>query len=83
MAVRIRADRKTIVCAAKSREEPGDTYIGDGLHYVLGVELCVLSVYGYDNNGTDLWEFHAPMTLDEIIAKEEKARLGKILRGKC
>ena len=72
MAVRIRADKKTIVCAAKSEEEPGDTYIGDGLHYVLGVELCVLSVCGYDANGADLWEFHAPITLDEKIIKEEK-----------
>ena len=38
-----------------------DVYIGDGLHYVLGVELLVLSVCGYDKNGADLWEFHKPL----------------------
>ena len=76
MAVRIRSDLKTIVCAAKSEEKPGDTYIGDGLHYALGVELCVLSVCGHDDNGAELWEFHAPMTLDEKIAKEKNVALG-------
>jgi hypothetical protein len=73
MAVRIRRDKKTIVCAAKSDQQPGDSYIDDGLHYVLGVELCVLSVCGCLPNGAELWEFHAPMTLREKIAKEEKA----------
>lgn len=74
MAVRIRKDRKTIVCAAKSKELPDDVYIGDSLHYVLGVELCVLSVCGYNAGGADLWEFHAPITLNEKIAKEGKVR---------
>lgn len=58
MAVRIRSDRKTIVCAAKSRARKGDIYIDDGLHYVLAVEMGVLSVYRRDNNGADLWRFH-------------------------
>lgn len=71
MAVRIRMDNRTIVCAAKSEERPGDTYINDRLHYVFGVEMCVLSVCGYDDNGAELWEFHAPITLDEKIDKEE------------
>lgn len=74
MAVRIRAD-KTIICAAKSKAEVGDTYIDDGLHYLLGVELCVLSVCGYTSSGADLWEFHSPITLDEKMEKEEKAIL--------
>ena len=74
MAVRIRANNKTIVCAAKSYECVNDTYIYDELHYVLSTELCVLSVCGYTQNGAELWEFHAPMTLDERIAKEQAVR---------
>ena len=58
MAVRIRKNRKTIVCAAKSRALKGDAYLDDNLHYVLGVEMGVLSVYGTDKNGADLWAFH-------------------------
>ena len=58
MAVRIRSDRKTIVCAAKSRALKGDFYLDDGLHYILGVEMGVLSVCGTDKNGADLWAFH-------------------------
>jgi hypothetical protein len=41
VAVRIRIDG-TIVCAAMHPEEPGDTYIHDGLHYRLSVELGFL-----------------------------------------
>lgn len=72
MAVRIRADNKTIVCAAKSRKRKNDVYIDDGLHYVLSVELGVMSVYGYDSNGADLWEFHSPIPLGEKIEKEQR-----------
>lgn len=59
MAVRIRADKKTIVCAAKSEALPGDFYLGDDLHYELAVELRVLQCVGQDVNGADLWEFRA------------------------
>lgn len=38
MAVRIRQDG-TILCAAMHPAKPGDTYLHDGLHYKLGVEL--------------------------------------------
>lgn len=57
MAVRIRADRKTIVCAAKSEALEGDCYLDDGVHYTLAVELKVSHCIGQDDNGTDLWEF--------------------------
>ena len=57
MAVRIRADKKTIVCAAKSDQRASDTYIDDQLHYILAEEMKVLSVCGYDD-GAELWEFH-------------------------
>ena len=58
MAVRIRKDGKTIVCAAKSKKQKGDYYIDDGLHYILSVEMGVLSTNKQDRNGADLWEFH-------------------------
>ena len=57
MAVRIRKNRKTIVCAAKSKREKGDCYIDDGIHYVLGVEIGCLRPIGVDKSGADLWEF--------------------------
>ena len=71
MAVRVRKDRKTIVCAAKSKQLDGDFYIDDTLHYLLGIELCVMSVCGHDDNGADLWEFHVPIPLEMKIIKEE------------
>lgn len=57
MAVRIRADGKTIVCAAKSEPLPGDFYLGDEFHYALAVELKVLRCVGQDDNGADLWDW--------------------------
>lgn len=41
MALRIRSDGR-ILCAAKHPAEPGDTYLDDGLHYRLSVELGVV-----------------------------------------
>ena len=41
MAVRVRADGR-VLCAAMHPEEPGDTYVHDGLHYLLSAELRVL-----------------------------------------
>jgi len=58
MAVRVRVDRKTIVCAAKSKPMPGDYYFDDVVHEALGVNgLDVLHHIGVDNNGADLWAF--------------------------
>jgi len=42
MAVRIRKNRKTIVCAAESKPRKGDCYIDDKIHYVLHAEMKVL-----------------------------------------
>jgi len=67
MAVRIRADGETIVCAAKSEALPGDKYLDDGLHYRLASEMHVLRCVGKDENGADLWEFcSAPATSEDI-----------------
>ncbi len=60
MAVRIRKDRKTIVCAAKSRKRKGDCYLNDDVHYVLHIEMKVLRWLREDEKGADLWEFKKP-----------------------
>lgn len=57
MAVRMRADRSIIVCAAKSEALPGDYYLDDDVHYTLAVELRILHCIGKDDSGADLWEF--------------------------
>jgi hypothetical protein len=41
MALRIRSDGR-VLCAAHHPEEPGDTYINDGLHYAMSVDHGVL-----------------------------------------
>lgn len=56
MAIRIRKDRKTIVCAAISEEKEGDIYLNDEIHYCLSEELGVLRT---DNNGNN-WHFDVP-----------------------
>lgn len=37
MALRIRKDGR-VLCAAMHKEELGDTYIDDGIHYFLSIE---------------------------------------------
>ena len=59
MAARIRADRKTIVCAAKSEAELGDCYLDDSVHYSLCEDFHILHWIGCDENGADLWAFGA------------------------
>ena len=41
MAIRVRKDG-TMWCAAHTKPEDGDTYIDDGLHYVMSVERKVI-----------------------------------------
>ena len=60
MAVRIRANRKIIVCAAMSEAQSGDCYLDDHVHYVLSVELEVLRWVGKNSDGADLWKFYVP-----------------------
>jgi hypothetical protein len=55
VAVRIRKMGE-IVCAAMHPAEPGDTYIDDGLHYKLSVELGALVSEPMDRHEKDgLW----------------------------
>jgi len=67
MAVRVRANRKTIVCAAMSEREPGDCYLDDSIHYVLSVELGALCCIGKNSDGADLWAFCAPGTPPSLV----------------
>ena len=55
MAVRIRADMKTIICAANSEAEDGDCYLDDHVHYVLASAMGALQYVG-----ANLWEFRTP-----------------------
>lgn len=41
MAIRVRKDG-TMWCAAHTKPMPGDTYIDDGLHYIMSVERKVI-----------------------------------------
>ncbi len=50
MSLRIRADGR-VLCAAMYPEEPGDTYVDDGAHYRLSVELGVLVTEPMDGPG--------------------------------
>lgn len=49
MALRIRKDGR-ILCAAIHKEEPGDTYIPDGLHYRMSVLSKVIGTEENDKH---------------------------------
>lgn len=66
MSVRIRKDRKTILCAAKSKYKSGDCYLDDNAHYTLSVEMKILCTepdprhpgfHKRDENGAEYWHF--------------------------
>lgn len=62
MAVRIRADG-TIVCAAMSEPQEGDTYLHDGIHHILSGELGVLvsePMERHQHDGLWWWRGRAP-----------------------
>lgn len=66
MAVRIRKDGR-ILCAAMHSEEDGDTYIDDGLHYLLSVERKVLVTHPHEQHsihGEWWWKGNAPADID-------------------
>ncbi len=55
MAIRWRKDGR-LLCAAMSKEEDGDTYINDGLHYQLSViSRAILADVEHETNG--LWHW--------------------------
>lgn len=55
MALRIRKDG-TIICAALSETEPGDTYIDDNLHYEMSqIHKVIVSEPMPKHKETGLW----------------------------
>jgi hypothetical protein len=63
MAVRIRRDGR-ILCAAMHGSEPGDTYLDDGLHYKLSVELQALvtePMERHKHHGQWWWRNEVPL----------------------
>jgi hypothetical protein len=76
MALRIRRDGR-ILCAAMHAEEPGDTYIHDGLHYTLSVEEKVICSESWDGghseHGEWWWVGNVPEDV-EIERYDERTR---------
>lgn len=68
MAVRIRKDRKTIICAAKSKPEEGDCYLDDDVHYTLAVEMKILRSH---RNEGDTWYFRVEAKPSNKKAEEK------------
>lgn len=59
MALRIRDDGR-IVCAAMHPPEPGDTYLHDGISYILTVETGVLVTdEAHEEHGEWWWAHRA------------------------
>lgn len=66
MAIRVRSDG-TMWCAAHTKEEPGDTYIDDGLHYAMSVEYGVIVALPMPQHATHpqwWWARQAPDEAD-------------------
>lgn len=62
MALRIRKNGR-ILCAAMHTEELGDTYLDDGLHYILSVEKKLLvtePMEQHQNKGEWWWSGNVP-----------------------
>jgi len=79
MALRIRKDGR-ILCAAIHSEEPGDTYINDGLHYILSVEnkvICTEPHEKHKTHGQWWWIGNVPegIEIDNFYFKTAKQRV--------
>ena len=72
MAVRIRKDGR-ILCAAMHEAEDGDTYLDDGLHYLLSVERKVLVTKPHEQHsksGEWWWKGNAPVGIDGFYSED-------------
>lgn len=70
MALRIRKDGR-ILCAAMHAAEPGDTYLDDGIHYMLSAEKKLLvtePMEQHQKRGEWWWCGNVPheITVDEF-----------------
>lgn len=80
MAVRIRKDGR-ILCAAMHAAEPGDTYLDDGIHYMLSAEKKLLvtePMEQHQKRGEWWWGGNVPhgITVDEFYRANTKMRHG-------
>jgi len=69
MALRIRKDGR-VLCAAMHKEELGDTYIDDGIHYMLSAEKKLLVTEPmrlHKDRGEWWWRGNVP---NEIVLDE-------------
>lgn len=72
MAIRKRLDG-TLICAAMSDAEEGDTYIDDGLHYLLSVESkAILADVDHEKNGLWHWVSDLSTRAVKVDWKENK-----------
>lgn len=89
MALRIREDGR-ILCAAKHPAEAGDTYLDDGLHYRLSVDLAAIvtePMYcdggrrGHAYHGEWWWRDRVPadVELDPYLKNKGLSRLRQAL----
>ena len=66
MAIRIRKTGK-IVCAALNKEEPGDVYLDDAIHYILSVNYKILVTTENDHHmrtgGEWWWKGYEPKNI--------------------
>lgn len=74
MALRIRKDGR-ILCAAMHPQEPGDTYIDDGLHYQMSVVhkvICSEESDMHEKTGQWWWVGNIPdgVTVDQFYISE-------------
>lgn len=60
MSLRIRKNRKRIVCATESKPLKGDCYIDDNVHYALAVEMKIL----HTNDKGKTWYFDTSKVRD-------------------
>jgi len=51
-----------LICGAKSKEEKGDTYINDRLHYKLAEEEKVI-IPNVDEHITGLWKWRSEINI--------------------
>lgn len=70
MSLRIRRNGK-ILCTAMHKEESGDIYIDDGLHYILSVEKRIIVTEEWERHsisGEWWWKWNAPknVKIDEF-----------------
>lgn len=80
MAIRVRCDG-TMWSAALTKEQEGDTYIDDSLHYQMAIEHGVICTYPEprhsDRGGQWFWSNQAPDGCDDTFVRIPWTKLFK------